>query len=99
MLFQLCFKFLFFIPLLNIFYLFFFSFYNRLITLFLTLLSFFLVVVLTIFFNYSSFDSQFKLDIFYSTFFNIDYSLSLDGLSLLFVLLTNLLIFLCALLN
>ncbi len=99
MLFQLFFKILFFIPLLNIFYLFFFNFYNRLITLFLTLFSFFLTILLIILFNYSSFDSQFKLDFFHSTFFNVDYSLSLDGLSMLFVFLTNLLIFLCTLLN
>ncbi len=99
MLFQLCFKLLFFIPLVNIFYLFFFSFYSRLVTLFFTLCSFFLVLVLVLFFNYSSFDSQFKLDLFYSEFFNVDYSLSLDGLSILFVFLTNLLIFLCTLLN
>lgn len=99
MLFQLCFKLLFFIPVLNIFYLFFFNFHNRLVTLFSTLFSFFLVLILTVFFNYSSFDSQFKLDIFHSGFFNVDYSLSFDGLSLLFVFLTNLLIFLCTLLN
>lgn len=99
MLFQLLFKILFFIPLINIFYLFFFSFYARLITLFSTLLSFFLITVLTVFFNYSSLNSQFKLDFFHSDFFNVDYSLSLDGLSLLFVFLTNLLIFLCTLLN
>jgi NADH:ubiquinone oxidoreductase subunit 4 (subunit M) len=99
MLFQLFFKLLFFIPLVNIFYLFFFNFYGRLVTLFSTLLSFFLISVLIIFFNYSSFNSQFKLDFFHSSFFNVDYSLSLDGLSVLFVFLTNLLIFLCTLLN
>ncbi len=99
MLFQLFFKLLFFIPLLNLFYLFFFNFYSRLITLFSTLVSFFLITALILLFNYSSFDSQFKLDFFHSTFFNIDYSLSLDGLSMLFVFLTNLLIFLCTLLN
>lgn len=99
MLFQLFFKILFFIPLLNIFYLFFFNYYGRLITLFSTLFSFFLITILTIFFNYSSLSSQFKLDFFHSNFFNVDYSLSLDGLSILFVFLTNLLIFLCTLLN
>lgn len=99
MVFQLCFKMLFFIPLVNLFYLFFFSFYTRLITLFFTLFSLFVVVIMIIFFNYSSFDAQFKLDFFHSNLFNIDYSLSLDGLSLLFVFLTNLLIFLCTLLN
>lgn len=99
MLFQLFFKFLFFIPLLNVFYLFFFSYYSRLVTLFSTLLSFFFTILLTIFFNYSSFDSQFKMDFFHSDFFNLDYSLSLDGLSMLFIFLTNLLIFLCTLLN
>lgn len=99
MLFQLFFKFLFFLPLVNIFYLFFFNFYGRLITLFSTLLSFFLIIILIIFFNYSSLSSQFKLDFFHSNFFNVDYSLSLDGLSILFVFLTNLLIFLCTLLN
>lgn len=99
MLFQLFFKLLFFIPIINIFYLFFSNYYNRLITLFSTLFSFFLISVLVIFFNYSSFNPQFKLDFFHSSFFNIDYSLSLDGLSILFVFLTNLLIFLCTLLN
>lgn len=99
MLFQLLFKILFFIPLLNLFYLFFFSFQNRIITLFSTLLSLFIIVLMFLFFNYSSFDSQFKLDLFHSAFFNVDYSLSLDGLSFLFVFLTNLLIFLCTLLN
>lgn len=60
-------------------------------------LSIFFSLLLLIFFNFSQ--GQFQYYFKYSWLFNFNFTLGIDGISLFFVLLTNLLVFLCLLVS
>ena len=89
------------IPLIGIIFLMFCSFNNnkllKIIALFFSSINFLLSLLLWIFFDRSTGDFQFVNKTLWIPNLNINLTLGIDGISLFFVILTTLLIFLCLL--
>ena len=92
-----------FIPLCTIIILFFISSFNlkliKQVSLFGSILTFFFSLFLWLGFDHFNTSFQFTCYINWFSFYNINYSLGIDGISLLFIILTTFLIPLCILMS